>query len=398
MKFVDEVRIKVKAGDGGNGAVAFRREKYVDKGGPSGGDGGNGGSIIFKATEQLTTLLDFRYQQQYRARNGQHGMGSDMNGAGSADMILETPVGTVVRDTNTGDELVDLSVAGQTFVVARGGRGGLGNINFATSTRQTPRFAQDGTLGEEKELTLELKLIADVGIVGFPNAGKSTLISRVSRAKPKVADYPFTTLVPNLGVVPYKDKKSFVMADIPGLIEGASEGAGLGHQFLRHVERCRVLVHLVDLSSVIEERDPVKDFDAINVELKKYSATLAGKPMIVIANKLDLPHAREALPKFLAAMEKRRISVLQLSGATGEGLDALLDACARVLFSQASLKTRAKQADAVRDVVTAETAFRAPKAEKAPAKKKAAPVKKAAVPKKKPVAKKPAKAKARARA
>ncbi|MER2566673.1 MAG: GTPase ObgE [Myxococcaceae bacterium] len=396
MKFVDEVRIKVKAGDGGNGAVAFRREKYVDKGGPSGGDGGNGGSIIFKATEQLTTLLDFRYQQQYRARNGQHGMGSDMNGAGSADRILETPVGTVVRDTNTGDELVDLSVAGQTFVVARGGRGGLGNINFATSTRQTPRFAQDGTLGEEKELTLELKLIADVGIVGFPNAGKSTLISRVSRAKPKVADYPFTTLVPNLGVVPYKDKKSFVMADIPGLIEGASEGAGLGHQFLRHVERCRVLVHLVDLSSVIEERDPVKDFDAINVELKKYSATLAGKPMIVVANKLDLPHAREALPKFLAAMEKRRISVLQLSGATGEGLDALLDACARVLFSQASLKTRAKQADAVRDVVTAETAFRAPKAEKAPVKKKAAPVKKA--PKKKPVAKKPAKAKARARA
>lgn len=401
MKFVDEVRIKVKAGDGGNGAVAFRREKYVDKGGPSGGDGGNGGSIIFKATEQLTTLLDFRYQQQYRARNGQHGMGSDMNGAGSEDMILETPVGTVVRDTNTGDELVDLSVAGQTFVVARGGRGGLGNINFATSTRQTPRFAQDGTLGEEKELTLELKLLADVGIVGFPNAGKSTLISRVSRAKPKVADYPFTTLVPNLGVVPYKDKKSFVMADIPGLIEGASEGAGLGHQFLRHVERCRVLVHLVDLSSVIEERDPVKDFDAINVELKKYSATLAGKPMIVVANKLDLPHAREALPKFLAAMEKRRISVLQLSGATGEGLDALLDACARVLFSQASLKTRAKQADALRDVVTAETAFRAPKAEKVklagPAKKKAAPVKKAA-PKKKAVAKKPAKAKARARA
>lgn len=401
MKFVDEVRIKVKAGDGGNGAVAFRREKYVDKGGPSGGDGGNGGSIIFKATEQLTTLLDFRYQQQYRARNGQHGMGSDMNGAGSADMILETPVGTVVRDTNTGDELVDLSVAGQTFVIARGGRGGLGNINFATSTRQTPRFAQDGTLGEEKELTLELKLLADVGIVGFPNAGKSTLISRVSRAKPKVADYPFTTLVPNLGVVPYKDKKSFVMADIPGLIEGASEGAGLGHQFLRHVERCRVLVHLVDLSSVIEERDPMKDFDAINVELKKYSATLAQKPMIVVANKLDLPHAREALPKFLAAMEKRRIAVLELSGATGEGLDALLDACARGLFSQASLKTRVKQTDALRDMVTAETAFRAPRAEKpkaAPVKKKAAPVKKAVAPKKKPVAKKPAKAKARARA
>ncbi len=365
MKFVDEVHIKVKAGDGGNGAVAFRREKFIDKGGPSGGDGGNGGSVIFKATEQLTTLLDFRYHSLYRSRNGYHGMGSDMNGAGSDDLILETPVGTVVRDANTGNVLVDLSVAGQTFVIAKGGRGGLGNINFATSTRQTPRFAQDGTPGEEKDLTLELKLLADVGIVGFPNAGKSTLISRVSRAKPKVADYPFTTLVPNLGVVPYKDKKSFVMADIPGLIEGASEGAGLGHQFLRHVERCRVLVHLVDLSAVVEGRDPVKDFDAINTELKKYSSVLAGKPMVVVANKLDLPDAREALPKFIAAMEKRRVHVLELSGATGEGLQALLDACARELFSHASLKTRVKQKDALREVVTAETAFRAPKAEKA---------------------------------
>lgn len=411
MKFVDEVSIKVKAGDGGNGAVAFRREKYVDKGGPSGGDGGNGGSVIFKATEQLTTLLDFRYHSLYRARNGYHGMGSDMNGRGSDDLILETPVGTVVRNAVTGDVLVDLSVPGQTFVIAKGGRGGLGNINFATSTRQTPRFAQDGTPGEEKDLTLELKLIADVGIVGFPNAGKSTLISRVSRAKPKVADYPFTTLVPNLGVVPYKDKKSFVMADIPGLIEGASEGAGLGHQFLRHVERCRVLVHLVDLSAVIEGRDPVKDFDAINTELKKYSGVLAQKPMVVVANKLDLPDAREALPKFLTAMEKRRIHVLHLSGATGEGLEALLDACARELFSHASLKTRVKQQDALREVVTAETAFRAPKPEKPVAVKKKVLAKKAApkrpapktvaVAKKKPVAKKSVavkKAKARARA
>jgi GTP-binding protein len=364
MKFVDEVRIKVKAGDGGNGAVAFRREKYVDKGGPSGGDGGNGGSVVFKATEQLTTLLDFRYQQHYRARNGQHGMGSDMNGAGSDDLVLEAPVGTVVRDADSGTELMDLSVAGQTFVVAKGGRGGLGNINFATSTRQTPRFAQDGTPGEEKELLLELKLLADVGIVGFPNAGKSTLISRVSRARPKVADYPFTTLVPNLGVVPYKDKKSFVMADIPGLIEGASEGAGLGHQFLRHVERCRVLVHLVDLSSVAEGREPLRDFDTINRELGRYSAVLADKPMLVVANKLDLPHAREALPAFLQAMEKRRIHVLELSGATGEGLDGLLDACARVLFSSASLKSRVKAERAVRDVVTAATALRAPKAPK----------------------------------
>jgi GTP-binding protein len=386
MKFVDEVLIKVKAGDGGNGAVAFRREKYVDKGGPSGGDGGNGGSVVFKATEQLTTLLDFRYQQHYRARNGQHGMGSDMNGKGSDDLVLEAPVGTVVRDAASGHELVDLSVAGQTFIVAKGGRGGLGNINFATSTRQTPRFAQDGTPGEEKELLLELKLLADVGIVGFPNAGKSTLISRVSRARPKVADYPFTTLVPNLGMVPYKDKKSFVMADIPGLIEGASEGAGLGHQFLRHVERCRVLVHLVDLSAVVEGRNPVKDFDTINRELERYSEVLAQKPMVVVANKLDLPHAREALPAFLEVMEKRRIRVLELSGATGEGLDALLDACAQVLFSAASLKSRSKAAEAPRDVVTAATASRAPRTEKVK------PVKK---PVKKPVtraAKKPAKA------
>jgi GTP-binding protein len=374
MKFVDEVLIKVKAGDGGNGAVAFRREKYVDKGGPSGGDGGNGGSVVFKATEQLTTLLDFRYQQHYRARNGQHGMGSDMNGKGSDDLVLEAPVGTVVRDAASGHELVDLSVAGQTFIVAKGGRGGLGNINFATSTRQTPRFAQDGTPGEEKELLLELKLLADVGIVGFPNAGKSTLISRVSRARPKVADYPFTTLVPNLGMVPYKDKKSFVMADIPGLIEGASEGAGLGHQFLRHVERCRVLVHLVDLSAVVEGRNPVKDFDTINRELERYSEVLAQKPMVVVANKLDLPHAREALPAFLEVMEKRRIRVLELSGATGEGLDALLDACAQVLFSAASLKSRSKAAEAPRDVVTAATASRAPRTEKVKPVKK--PVKK----------------------
>ena len=365
MKFVDEVRIKVKAGDGGNGAVAFRREKYVDKGGPSGGDGGNGGSVVFKATEQLTTLLDFRYQQHYRAQNGQHGMGSDMNGRGSDDLVLEAPVGTVVREAESGRELVDLSVAGQTFVVAEGGRGGLGNINFATSTRQTPRFAQDGTPGEEKELLLELKLLADVGIVGFPNAGKSTLISRVSRARPKVADYPFTTLVPNLGVVPYKDRRSFVMADIPGLIEGASEGAGLGHQFLRHVERCRVLVHLVDLSSVTTGRDPVRDFDAINTELTKYSAALADKPMLVVANKLDVPEAREALPAFVKAMERRRIRVLELSGATGEGLEVLLDACARVLFSTASLKSRVKAEGAPRDVVTAATAARAPRADKA---------------------------------
>ncbi len=375
MKFVDEVEIRVKAGDGGNGAVAFRREKYVDKGGPSGGDGGHGGSVIFRATEQLTTLLDFRFQQQHVARNGQHGMGSDMNGKGSDDLTIDVPVGTLFRDSKTDELLCDLSVPGQTFVAAKGGRGGLGNINFATSTRQTPRFAQPGTLGEEKLITLELKLLADVGLLGFPNAGKSTLISRLSRARPKVADYPFTTLVPNLGVVAYKERKSFVMADIPGLIEGASEGAGLGHQFLRHVERCRVLVHLVDLSAGAEGRKPVKDFDTINRELIRYSAVLSKKPQVVVANKLDLPDAREALPAFMAAMAKRGIAVLPLSGATGEGHDALLDACAQILFSAPSLKTRVRREGALRSIVTAEEALAKPARAKAvrPATKKAAP-------------------------
>ncbi|GMU61602.1 MAG: GTPase Obg [Myxococcaceae bacterium] len=360
MKFVDQVRIYVKAGDGGNGAVAFRREKYVDKGGPSGGDGGNGGSVIFEADPQLTTLLDFRYQQHHRAQSGEHGLGSDCNGKKGEDLILRVPVGTLVKqgEDPSGDVLCDLSTPAQRFVVAKGGRGGLGNINFATSTRQTPRFAQDGTLGEELTLTLELKLLADVGLLGFPNAGKSTLISRISRARPKIADYPFTTLVPNLGVVAYKDKKSFVVADIPGLIEGAAEGHGLGLQFLKHVERCRVLVHLVDLSAGAEGRAAVDDFDTINRELTKYSALLADKPQVVVANKLDLPDAREALPAFTLAMKKRGIRVLAMSGATGEGSQAVLDACARVLFGGVSRKPHGQE---LRAVVTAHEALDAAK-------------------------------------
>ncbi len=348
MKFVDQVRISVKAGNGGNGAVAFRREKFIDKGGPSGGDGGNGGSVIFEADGQLTTLLDFRFQRHHEARGGQHGLGSDMNGRGADDLVLKAPVGTLVCDEASGEVLKDLSTDGERWVAARGGRGGLGNINFATSTRQTPRFAQDGTPGEAKELVLELKLLADVGLLGFPNAGKSTFISRVSRARPKVADYPFTTLVPNLGVVAWRDRKSFVMADIPGLIEGASDGHGLGHQFLRHVERCRVLVHLVDLSAGDQEgRTPLKDWTIINRELKKYSPTLAEKPQVVVANKLDLPHARAALPRFVAAMAKRGVEVLELSGATGEGAQQVLDACGALLYAAAAapkkvrLKSRA---------------------------------------------------------
>ncbi len=334
MKFVDQVRIEVKAGDGGNGAIAFRREKYVEKGGPSGGDGANGGSVILRANGQLTTLLDFRYQQHHRAQAGGHGMGSDMNGKAGEDLVLQVPVGTIVYDDASGEPLGDLSADGQTLVVAKGGRGGLGNMNFATSTRQTPRFAQDGTPGEQRMLRLELKLLADVGLLGWPNAGKSTLISRISRAKPKIADYPFTTLVPNLGVVPYKDGKSFVVADIPGLIEGASEGVGLGHQFLRHVERCRVLVHLLDLSAVAEGRDPKHDFEVLNRELERYSPALAEKPQLVVANKLDLTHAREALPKLQQWMEKRGIKLYELSGATGEGLQKVLDAVARVLWAK----------------------------------------------------------------
>ena len=331
MKFVDQVSIQVKAGDGGNGAVAFRREKFVERGGPSGGDGGNGGSVVFEADTGLTTLLDYRYQQHHRARNGQHGMGSDMNGASAEDLVLRVPVGTLIRDQDTGALLADLAAPGARAVIARGGRGGLGNMNFATSTRQTPRFAQDGKPGEERKLVLELKLLADVGLVGFPNAGKSTLISRVSRARPKIADYPFTTLVPNLGVVPYKDGMSFVMADIPGIIEGAAEGAGLGHQFLRHVERCRVLIHLVDLSAPGEDRATVRDLDVLDHELARYSPELARKPQIIAANKIDLPEARERLPSFQAAMAARGLPVFPISAATGEGLGPLLDAVAQVL-------------------------------------------------------------------
>ena len=333
MRFVDQVRIHVKAGDGGNGAVAFRREKFIERGGPSGGDGANGGSIVFEADPQLTTLLDYRYQQHHRAKNGEHGRGRDQNGAAGEDLRLRVPVGTVLKDAETGEVLVDLSEAGQTCVVARGGRGGLGNMNFATSTRQTPRFAQDGTPGEERTLLLELKLLADIGLVGFPNAGKSTLISRISRARPKIADYPFTTLVPNLGMVRYKDERSFVVADIPGLIEGASDGAGLGHQFLRHVERCRVLIHLVDLGTEDEGRTPLKDWATINRELARYSPELAKKPQLVAANKQDLPVARERLPAFVAAMRRKGHAVFPVSSATGEGLDKLLDAAARILFA-----------------------------------------------------------------
>lgn len=393
MKFVDQVHIYVKGGDGGNGAVAFHREKYIDKGGPSGGDGGDGGSVIFEADPQLTTLLDFRFSSRHVARSGAHGMGSDMNGRAGEDMVLKVPLGTLVRDEETGELLKDLSTPGEHWVVAKGGSGGWGNMNFATSTRQTPRFAKDGTPGQERKLVLELKLLADVGLLGFPNAGKSTFITRISAAKPKVADYPFTTLVPHLGVVDYRERRSFVVADIPGLIEGASEGQGLGHQFLRHVERCRVLIHLVDLSAADEGRDPVKDFDILNRELEKHSAELADKPQIVVANKLDLPHAREALPAFVQKLNLRGVKVFELSGATGEGSQAVLDACARVLFSSEEHKVRLKGRHLVEAGAPDETTTAKSSRPKKAAKKKSIAAAKKAAAKKKPA---PAKKKAAA--
>jgi len=343
MKFVDEVRIHVKAGDGGDGAVAWRREKYIPRGGPAGGDGGNGGDVALVVDPQLSTLLDYRYVREHRARSGGHGMGSDMNGQDGEHLVLRVPPGTLVKDVATGEVLGDLSEPGQRLVAAKGGRGGLGNMNYATSTNQAPRYAQDGTPGEERELVLELKLLADVGIVGYPNAGKSTLISRISRARPKIADYPFTTLVPNLGVVSWRGEKSFVVADIPGLIEGAHGGAGLGHQFLRHVERCRVLVHLVEGANPEPGRAAKTDLDAINRELALHSPELAKKPQIIAVTKVDLPEARAAGHKLekLLARRKKPVKVHLISAVTGEGMTELLDAVGRVLFKQAGTREAA---------------------------------------------------------
>jgi GTP-binding protein len=338
VKFVDEVRIHVKAGDGGDGAVAWRREKFIPRGGPAGGDGGNGGDVALVVDPQLSTLLDYRFVHDHKAKSGEHGGGSDMNGRNGPHLELRVPPGTVVKDAASGEPVADLSEPGQRVVVAKGGRGGLGNMNFATSTNQAPRYAEEGTDGEERELLLELKLLADVGIVGYPNAGKSTLISRISRARPKIADYPFTTLAPNLGVVGWRDDRSFVVADIPGLIEGAHAGAGLGHQFLRHVERCRVLVHLVEGANPEPGRSPAADFRAINAELAAYSPELAKKPQIVAVTKVDVTEAKAAGEKWAKAMGRRKkpVKVLLVSSATGEGLDPLLDAVGRLLFKGAA--------------------------------------------------------------
>jgi GTP-binding protein len=322
MHFVDEAVIHVKAGNGGNGCVAFRREKFVPRGGPAGGDGGRGGHVILLADPSVKTLVDLHLQRTYKAENGQHGQGSNKHGADGKDLVIRVPVGTVVYDAETGELIADLVKAGQRVIVARGGRGGRGNAAFATPTRQTPVFAELGEPGEERTLRLELKLLADVGIIGYPNVGKSTLISRISAARPKIADYPFTTLVPNLGTVRV-DNFSFVVADLPGLIEGAHRGVGLGHQFLRHAERTSLLLHMVDIAAV-EGRDPICDFETINEELRLYSHELAKKPQIVVANKMDLPNAHENLRRCLPYWRERGYEVFAISALTGEGIEPLV--------------------------------------------------------------------------
>ena len=327
MKFVDEVRVRVEAGDGGRGCVAFRREKYEPRGGPSGGDGGDGGDVVFAVDPGLGTLLDLSYPQRLRAGRGEHGRGKQQYGARGADLELRVPPGTMVYDAETDELLADLRMQGERAVVARGGRGGRGNMHFATPTHRGPRHAEPGTEGEQRELRLELRVLADAGLLGFPNVGKSTLIRAVSAARPRVADYPFTTLVPHLGVVRVGDEASFVLADVPGLLEGAHAGHGLGTRFLRHLSRTAVLVHLLDVSGV-EGRDPLADFDAINRELALASPGLAAKPQLVVASKLDLAETRDRLPAARAAFAARGITLHAVSGATGEGTRDLVHAIA----------------------------------------------------------------------
>ena len=321
--FVDKVRITVCGGRGGDGAVAFHREKYVAAGGPDGGDGGHGGSVILQVNDNLSTLLDFRYKRKYAAQSGANGQGRGMNGKRGEPLIIQVPRGTVVRDAETNAIIVDMST-GEDFVIAKGGRGGWGNAHFATPTRQVPRFAKSGLKGQERDIILELKLLADVGLVGFPNVGKSTLLSVTSNARPKIANYHFTTLFPNLGVIFVDEGVSFVMADIPGIIEGAAEGAGLGHDFLRHIDRCRLLIHVVDVSGS-EGRDPVEDFDAICAELKNYSVDLSDRPMIVAANKTDIMDPEsDNLERLRARVEAAGCPLYEISAGTTQGTKALM--------------------------------------------------------------------------
>ncbi len=322
MQFVDYAKIHVKAGDGGRGCVSFRREKYIPRGGPNGGDGGRGGHVVIKATSKFNTLLDQKYKREYKAGRGQHGMGKKMHGKNGEDLIIPVPVGTVIKEVDQEEMIADLDTDGSYYIAARGGRGGLGNAHFATPVRKAPRFAQPGESGEERWLIFELKLLADVGLIGLPNAGKSTLISVISSARPKIADYPFTTLVPNLGVVKLEDFRSFVVADIPGLIEGAHKGAGLGFQFLRHVERTTILLHLVDIS-VMAVEDPVDNYRKINRELALYSPSPIDKYQAVVATKLDIAD-KKRLDRLRRYCKTNGIDFFEISAVTGKGIKELV--------------------------------------------------------------------------
>lgn len=340
IMFVDIAKIKIKAGDGGNGAVSFHREKYVASGGPDGGDGGKGGDVVFKVDDNLATLADFRYKRKYKAPNGQPGSGGRRNGKKGEDLVILVPRGTVIREVQSGKIMADMS-DDETFIAAKGGRGGWGNPHFATPTRQTPRFAKNGTPGEEWEVSLELKLLADVGLIGFPNVGKSTFISVVSQAKPIIADYHFTTLTPVLGVVSLGEGSSFVMADIPGLIEGASDGVGLGHEFLRHVERCRLLVHVIDAAGS-EGRNPIEDFEKINEELKKFNPELAKREQIVVGNKIDLAED-EQIERLQNYFKEHGYAFYTMCAPIVEGTKEIIDAIAAKLAALPAIKKYEKE-------------------------------------------------------
>ena len=328
--FTDYTKIIIKSGDGGNGAATFRREKYVAAGGPDGGDGGKGGDIYFQVDKDKNTLIDFRYNKKFKAGNGENGSGNHCNGKYGEDLYIKVPIGTVVKDAQTNKVIADLSTPNQTELILKGGRGGRGNSHFATSTRQAPRFSEDGDKGEEKEIILELKLLADVGLLGFPNVGKSTFLSKVTDARPKIANYHFTTLEPNLGVVKTKGGDGFVIADIPGIIEGASEGVGLGIQFLRHVERTRLLLHFIDVSGQ-EGRNPIEDYKTINQELKKYSEKLAKRKQIIVATKIDIMQDKTKYNELKELAQKEELEFYEISSATGEGIQKLIDHVSQVL-------------------------------------------------------------------
>ncbi|MBR3953501.1 MAG: GTPase ObgE [Oscillospiraceae bacterium] len=352
--FVDTAKIRIKAGDGGNGAVTFHREKYVNAGGPDGGDGGKGGNVVFVGDTNISSLIDFKYRKRYIAENGKNGSGSNMTGKSAPDLVIKVPVGTLIREAETGRILADISDK-EPHIVAKGGKGGWGNQHFASPTRQIPKFAKPGFPGEEFEVTLELKLLADVGLVGFPNVGKSTLISVVSAAKPEIANYPFTTLTPVLGVVKMDAGSSFVMADIPGLIEGASEGIGLGHDFLRHVERCRLILHVVDISAM-DDRDPIDDYKQINYELEKFNPELAKRPQIVALNKADAA-IEEMIDEFNEFAEENGFKTYLISAATGEGVQELINVVAAELAKLPPI-TRYEVEEPVREEITSKQEFK----------------------------------------